>query len=188
VLRDQVNVKDVVFTTDVAAHGQTRVTVNARAAGPRLGREVQEVIRAASRGEWIRTEGEEMVIAGKQLEPGEYEERIVADGSSAVALPEDSGLIVLDTRLDDQLLAEGTARDVARVVQQARQAADLLVGERIVLRIDASEELTPWLRRHLALLAEETLAEEVVFGTVAEGGFVGSVGDGSTVRVHVGRT
>ncbi|MFI5821313.1 isoleucine--tRNA ligase [Streptomyces rishiriensis] len=188
VLRDQVNVKDVVFTTDVAEHGQIRVTVNARAAGPRLGREVQEVIKAASRGEWTRTERGEMVIAGKRLEPGEYEERFVADGSGAVALPENSGLIVLDTRLDDELLAEGAVRDAARVVQQARQAADLLVGERIVLTIDASEKLTPRLRRHLALLAEETLAEEVVFGAVAEGGFVGSVGDGSTVRVQVSRT
>src|SRR6185295_5485582 len=35
-LRDEVNVKDVVLTDDVAAHGRFEVVVNARACGPRL--------------------------------------------------------------------------------------------------------------------------------------------------------
>ena len=38
ILRDEVNVKDVELTTDVAAHGRFEIAVNARACGPRLGR------------------------------------------------------------------------------------------------------------------------------------------------------
>ena len=46
VLRDEVNVKEVVLTDDVAAYGRFEVAVNARACGPRLGGDTQKVIRA----------------------------------------------------------------------------------------------------------------------------------------------
>ena len=50
--RDEVNVKEVVLTDDVAAHGRFEVAVNARACGPRLGGDTQKVIRAVKAGEW----------------------------------------------------------------------------------------------------------------------------------------
>ena len=34
---------------------QQRLTVNARAAGPRLGKDVQSVIRASKSGDWTRS-------------------------------------------------------------------------------------------------------------------------------------
>ena len=52
ILRDEVNVKDVVLTDDVAAHGRFEVAVNARVCGPRLGGDTQKVIRAVKAGEW----------------------------------------------------------------------------------------------------------------------------------------
>ena len=41
------------------------------------------------------------------------------------------GFVILDTALDDDLLAEGYARDVIRSVQDARKAADLDIADRI---------------------------------------------------------
>ncbi len=54
ILRDEVNVKEVVLTTDVAEYGRFDVAVNARACGPRLGGDTQKVIRAVKAGEWAR--------------------------------------------------------------------------------------------------------------------------------------
>ena len=45
-IKDEVNVKNVELTTDLASHGTFEITVNARAAGPRLGKDVQRVIKA----------------------------------------------------------------------------------------------------------------------------------------------
>jgi isoleucyl-tRNA synthetase len=49
-IKDEVNVKEVELTTDLASHGSFEITVNARAAGPRLGKDVQRVIKAVKAG------------------------------------------------------------------------------------------------------------------------------------------
>jgi len=56
-IADEVNVKKVELTTDVAAHGHFELVVNARAVGPRLGGDTQKVIRAVKSGEWTTTGG-----------------------------------------------------------------------------------------------------------------------------------
>ncbi|NMR19614.1 isoleucine--tRNA ligase [Cellulomonas fimi] len=162
----------------------SRLTVNARAAGPRLGRGVQDVIRAAKAGDWEQTADGAVVVrtAGGDvalLEP-EYELRTVVaeregDEIAAAVLP-GSGFVVLDIGLDDELRAEGYARDVVRAVQDARKAAGLHVADRIRLSLGVP---TPWqeaVERHRELVAHETLAVEVVVDAVA--------GDELTVRVE----
>ena len=52
VISDEVNVKSVSLTTDLAQLGRFELAVNVRDAGPRLGGDVQKVIRSAKAGEW----------------------------------------------------------------------------------------------------------------------------------------
>src|SRR5690554_1792731 len=132
-IRDEVNVKRLELTTDVAAHGEFQITVNARAAGPRLGKAVQDVIRAVKAGEWRTTPSGGVEAAGVELLEGEYTRRLVSkDPGAAAELPGGSGLVVLDTRVTPELAAEGVARDLVRIVQQARRDAGLDVTDRIV--------------------------------------------------------
>src|SRR4051812_15350343 len=187
ILRDEVNVKAVELTTDVDAHGHFQLAVNARAAGPRIGREVQTVIKAVKAGDWTTTESGAIVAAGIGLCPEEYEQRLVAtDPAATAALPGGGGLVVLDTVVSQELADEGVARDLVRVVQQARKDADLDVSDRIVLTLQVPESIVGAVRTHEAFLAGETLADAVVFGEVAEGSD-GVVGDGVKVRVHVAK-
>jgi isoleucyl-tRNA synthetase len=185
IVRDEVNVKSVEFTTDVAAHGRFEVVVNARVAGPRLGRDVQKVIKAVKAGDWTATAEGGVVAAGIELRDGEYERRLVAKESGAAAeLPGGHGLVVLDTEVTDELALEGVARDLVRVVQQARRDADLAVSDRITLTVDAPEDVVAAAKTHEEFVASETLSTAVRYGTV-EGGFEGTVGDGARVRVSV---
>ncbi|MCS7478339.1 isoleucine--tRNA ligase [Umezawaea endophytica] len=188
ILRDEVNVKAVELTTDVDAHGHFQLAVNARAAGPRIGREVQTVIKAVKAGDWTTTESGAIVAAGIELFPEEYEQRLVAtDPAATAALPGGGGLVVLDTVVSPELADEGVARDLVRVVQQARKDADLDVSDRIVLTLQVPESVVGAVRTHEAFLAGETLADTVAHGEVAEGSD-GVVGDGVKVRVHVTRS
>ena len=59
------------------------------------------------------------------------------------ALPGRDGLVVLDIAVDDELAAEGTARDVVREVQQRRRDLGLDVTDRITLEL----RLPPGVRR-----------------------------------------
>ncbi|MBM7775773.1 isoleucyl-tRNA synthetase [Actinokineospora baliensis] len=185
-IRDEVNVKAVELTTDVAAHGHFELAVNARACGPRLGPDVQKVIRAVKAGEWSTTEAGAVVAAGIELREGEYERRLVATDAGATAeLPASSGLVVLDTAVTAELAAEGVARDLVRIVQQARRDAGLEVSDRIVLTVDTSSapELDAVLAVHRDFVAGETLAD--VVDTGAASAAEGTVGDGLAVRVDV---
>ncbi|APU14007.1 MULTISPECIES: isoleucine--tRNA ligase [Actinoalloteichus] len=186
-IRDEVNVKNVELTTEVSAYGRFEVVVNARAAGPRLGKAVQQVIRAVKAGEWTQESDGTVSAAGVRLLPGEFEERLVAaDPSATSALPGGTGVVVLDTEVTEELAAEGLAKDVVRVVQQARRDADFDVSDRIELTVQAGAEVVDSLRPREGFLAQETLAVRVVFGPV-DGGFAGTVGEGAEIAVAVTR-
>ena len=56
--------------------------------------------------------------------------------------------IALDTEITPDLAAEGFARDVVRVIQQARRAAGLSVTDCITLTIGAPEDVLAAVRVH----------------------------------------
>ena len=184
-IRDEVNVRSVTLTDDVAAYGRFELTVNARACGPRLGGDTQKVIRAVKAGEWERGLDGTVTAGGIALLDGEYTERLVAaDAGESAALPAGSGLVVLDTVVTAELVPEGIARDLVRVVQQARKQAGLDVTDRIVLTVDAPEEVLAAAREYEEFIAGEVLARRIDHGPLAAG-FLGIVGDGVAVRVAV---
>ncbi|MGH3520390.1 MAG: isoleucine--tRNA ligase [Haloechinothrix sp.] len=187
IIRDEVNVKQVELTTDVAAHGGFEVAVNARVAGPRLGKDVQQVIKAVKTGDWHTAPGGAVVAAGIELLDGEFERRLVSkDPGAAAELPASSGLVLLDTDVTPQLAAEGLARDLMRVVQQARRDAGLDVSDRIALTVDAPEEVVAAAKPHQEFIAGETLADTVDYASLDDG-FAGAVGEGIPVTVAVSK-
>jgi isoleucyl-tRNA synthetase len=166
ILRDELNVKAVSIVEMDASSAErfgvtSRLTVNARAAGPRLGKRVQEAIRAAKAGDWSEVDGQ-VTAGGIALEQHEYdlvlEAASGAEGSAVAVLPT-GGFVLLDTRLTPLLEAEGIARDMIRAVQDTRKAAGFDVSDRIALdlvlddREDAAA-IEPW----TADIARETLA------------------------------
>ncbi|MDN5932861.1 MAG: class I tRNA ligase family protein, partial [Pseudonocardia sp.] len=193
IVADEVNVKDVVLTTDVAAHGRFEIAVNARACGPRLGGDTQKVIRAVKAGEWEQAADGTVTAGGITLLAGEFTERLVAaDPEETLALPGSTGLVVLDTAVTPELAAEGTARDLVRVVQQARRDAGLDVSDRIALVVDAPDPVLAAARAHEAFVAGEVLATTVTYAEVPDPTLAGAVtapdGTSTPVRVQVTRT
>lgn len=165
IVRDELNVKAVSLVELVDGLAESygisqRVSVNARAAGPRLGKRVQHVIAGARAGLWSEREGT-VVVDGVALEPGEYELTLEAGGvaeGTAIALLSSGGFVLLDTTTTPELEAEGLARDAIRVVQEARRTADLDVSDRIILSLNVDERTADALRPHERLIADETLA------------------------------
>lgn len=165
----EVNVRDVVLTSAdaVDAPVSQRLTVNARAAGPRLGRDVQQVIKASKSGDWSVSADGVVVAGGIELQDGEYTlETTLADGHEASALLPGGGFVVLDTTITPDLEAEGVARDVVRAIQQARRDAGLEVTDRIRLSVTAEPAVVAAVEMHRELIAGEALADDL---EVAEG-------------------
>lgn len=166
IVRDEVNVKDVRLlaadSSEAASYGvEQRLTVNARAAGPRLGKDVQTAIKGSKSGDWSLQPDGTVIAGGLELVEGEYTLETVAgssDGGSATGVLRSGGFVVLDTEVTPELAAEGLARDLVRAVQQARRDAGLEVSDRIALTIGGSEEVQAAARTHEQLITGETLA------------------------------
>jgi isoleucyl-tRNA synthetase len=191
ILRDELNVKTVDLVELAASSADdygitSRLTVNARAAGPRLGKDVQRVIRAARAGVWSEIDGV-VSVDGIELVEGEYELALevasaaVSDGpdsgdrsgvgaaasdeersSRALALLPGGGFVLLDTATTPELEAEGLARDVIRAAQDTRRAAGFDVSDRIRLDLVffSDEDATSVASVTDVDIAAETLATE----------------------------
>ena len=72
--------------------------------------------------------------------------------------------VALELEITRDLRLEGLARELVRAVQDARKAAGLQVGDRIVLGLEVGSELAASVHRHRDEVARETLAVEVVDG------------------------
>jgi isoleucyl-tRNA synthetase len=167
ILKDELNVKSLAFAPltegSLAEFGVSRrLSVNARALGPRIGKDVQRVIQAAKAGQWSQS-GPTVVVDGTELVDGEYELVLEAsDPANAVAFLDGGGFVLLDTSTTPELEAEGLARDLIRAVQDTRRAAGLDVSDRIDLRLyfDSSGEAAS-VGAFADMIAEETLATRI---------------------------
>jgi isoleucyl-tRNA synthetase len=158
ILRDELNVKEVELTSDVDRFGTKELVLNPKALGPRLGGQTQQVIKAHKAGDWS-VDGDRAVVGGIELEPGEFDFRLVSSGDGAVAtLKGTDGLVVLDTEVTPELDREGRARDLVRQIQQARREAGLDVSDRIALTIIAADDDVAAFDAHRELVMGETLA------------------------------
>lgn len=179
ILREELNVKEVVFieqhSTSAADFGVVqKLVINARVAGPRLGKNVQQVINAARLGDWQEEDGV-VTAAGISLEPAEYDRVLEAAAADlpthdALALLPGGGFVVLDTKITPQLEAEGLARDIIRAVQDARKSAGFAVSDRITLDLVffSSEDANALKGVTDVDIAEETLATRFTILSPAE--------------------
>ncbi len=192
-LADEVNVRTVSITPvgdGSDARVERKLAVNARAAGPRLGKQVQQVIGAAKRGDWSVVD-DVVTVGGVELVEGEYTLELVATGSGTdvIGMLRSGGFVSLDTVLDDELVEQGWVNDLLRLIQQARKNAGLDVSDRITLALQLPDELWAAVDSRRDQVAAETLATGIgrVPHIEATGPRVlaGEVGQGKKVVVSV---
>jgi isoleucyl-tRNA synthetase len=154
-IADEVNVKRVALSAKDDTNAE--LTVNPRALGPRLGPDVQRVIRAVKAGDWTTVDGV-VTAGGIALRDGEFELR---QGTAEDAIAIHGGSVRLDVAITPELEIEGRARDLVRAVQNARRDAGLAVTDRIRLTIGGDDATRKAVDTHRDLIAGETLASEV---------------------------
>ncbi|WP_310786116.1 isoleucine--tRNA ligase [Mycobacterium sp. Z3061] len=180
---DELNVKQVELTDAIDTYGRFELTVNARVAGPRLGKDVQAAIKAVKAGEGVVNPDGTLSAGPAVLQPEEYSSRLVAaDPEFTAALPGGAGLVVLDGTVTPELEAEGWAKDRIRELQELRKSTGLDVSDRIAVVMSVPGERAAWAATHRDLIAGEILATGFEFGEPTDGT---EIGDG--VRVSIQR-
>jgi isoleucyl-tRNA synthetase len=184
-IADELNVKAVELTEDIASYGRFELTVNARVAGPRLGKDVQSAIKAVKAGEGVINADGTLTAGPAVLQPEEYRSRLVAaDPEYTAPLPGGAGLVVLDATVTPELEAEGWAKDRIRELQELRKSAGLDVSDRISVVMSVPAQRADWASTHRDLIAGEILATSFEFGEPEQG--AAEIGDG--VRVAIAKS
>ncbi|MGZ4183034.1 MAG: isoleucine--tRNA ligase [Solirubrobacteraceae bacterium] len=174
VIRDELNVRELRFVSEVDELGRVEIKPNYRTLGPRFGKQMPlvaaavaglDAARASARlrdgelvaitigGQDYELSAEDLVVAMQPLEGYQVER----EGSHAVAL---------ELEIDDDLRREGWAREVVHAVQAARREAGLEVTDRIALTLDGDAALTDAARAREGYIAQETLAVRVSYESV----------------------
>ncbi|WP_433787117.1 isoleucine--tRNA ligase [Actinomycetospora sp. CA-101289] len=160
-----------VARVEAAGSDLVEVTVkpNFRALGKRFGKQTPVVAEAVKTTTAAPVDGElTVVVDGAEVTLAGDEILVSESPREGWAVRSEGGLSVgLDTELTDDLRAAGLARDVVRVVQEARKTRGLEVSDRIALTWTAERtDVAEAVRTHAGTIAEEVLAVSMTEGTV----------------------
>jgi isoleucyl-tRNA synthetase len=174
VIRDELNVRELRFVSEVDELGRVEIKPNYRTLGPRFGKQMPlvaaavaglDAARAAARlrdgelvaitigGQDYELSAEDLLVAMQPLEGYQVER----EGSHAVAL---------ELEIDGDLRREGWAREVVHAVQAARRDAGLEITDRIALTLGGDADLVDAAREREPYIAQETLAVRVSYAAL----------------------
>jgi isoleucyl-tRNA synthetase len=150
-----------------------RAEPNFAVLGPLFGRRagaVAEALRSLVHEElavW-RARGGELAVeaSGERLQVPADAVSLVEEPREGLAVQSERGITVgLDTVLDDELRAEGTARELVNRIQRLRREAGLELDDRIRLGIFGAPEVASAAEMHRDYIAAEVLAVEIEVGS-----------------------
>ncbi len=163
---DELNVRSVSFSEEPERFVDYVLVPNFRVLGPKIGKKVPACKKAlaAADGSALHAEMSEkghfrIDLDGEEitLGPDEVEIRLRAKENFAAAA-ERGRVVVLDTRVTDELKRAGLAREVVNRIQRARKEDDLAFETRIAVTWAAKGELRQAIKEHEDFIVKETLS------------------------------
>ena len=181
-----------------------RAKDNFKSLGPRLGARMKaaakgiEALPAQSLASLRAGQKVDLELDGDRIELHPEDVQVIVESRADFDVETDGRYVVwLDTELDDDLVAEGLAREAINRINALRKSSGLSVEERIRLWVGSSGDrlLAQAIGVHGSLIASETLAVELVHdprsraeaGTGENGTQTFDLGDGRTLSVRLAR-
>ncbi len=170
-IQQELNVKQIEYTNEAEQYISYHVQPNFKRLGPRIGKLMPALKK-------YLTEADSVKILGDLEHSGSFEvdlasgDKIRLDNEDIqVSLQAKEGwaaahnrscVVVLATELTAELVREGLARDVVRLVQENRKELQCNYTDRITVTIDtAANEIQQAVNENLNYIMQETLATEV---------------------------
>lgn len=173
IIEEEINVKKVQMSGFLMPEEFKRVAVYklqiiAPVLGKRIPEKMKQIIPASKKGDWKKLSDGTIEIAGEKLLPGEYIQTLEPTAEykdcAAALSTYDNTMVTLDLTITPELEAEGRARDLVRMIQQARKDAGFNVGDRITLAVDVPADFKAAIAAHGEYIKEQTLAVKLEEG------------------------
>jgi len=176
-IRDEVNVKTVECTEHAEEYISYQIAPNFKLLGQKLRGAMPKVkkLLGEADGDLLHQELKEhgvikLTVEGEVIELTDEEIAIRLQAKEGYAATEgQNSVVVLATELTPELIAEGTARDVNRLVQDYRKELQLDISDRIQLAlVTECADLAAAIEANCEYLQEASLAESLVFAPLAD--------------------
>jgi isoleucyl-tRNA synthetase len=177
-VREELNVKAVEYTTDGGDYVQYTVVPNFKRLGPKVGKHIPAVkqmlgdadgnallsqLQATGKVTLSLPDGSSLDLDNEDIEVRLHarEGWAAAQGSSCV--------VVLNTEVTDELRREGIAKDLIRAIQSQRKEIDCDYTDRIEVGVLTEDtETRQAIDEHRGLICQETLATRLVVGPLGK--------------------
>ena len=177
---DELNIKELVPVKDKAQLEDSYLTVNFRAAGAVLKQNVnkmKQALESATAEEMAAytkaaQNGEKVLVKGfdEAYDPAIFTVMSKTKEGIVSAECQNKTVVALDVVLTDELIKEGTVRDVVRQCQLVRKEAGYEVEQRVIMAINSdSDFVLATLTENKAYMADELLADELLLGEEIDG-------------------
>ena len=169
-IKEELNVKEVVFETKLDEFLTFSLKPNFKEAGPKLGKDIKEfgkVLATVEPADFItRLEDEKEVklsLNGVEtvVTADMVDINISAKDGFAVAM-ENKVFTILDTHLTNELIEEGFAREVISKIQQLRKQSGFEMMDNIKIYLKSTDKVESAVTRYKDYILSETLGVEIV--------------------------
>ncbi len=161
IIRDELNVKEVEWVDNTNKVADSFIYLVTPKIGSRLGSALRDIVPAVKRGEY-ELRGDKLIVGEYELNADEFENRLnMREGVTGMALPDNTAVVVLDTELNSELIAEGLANDALRFIQDTRKTIGLDVSDRIKLTYTADLALSGAIEQHRKRIMADALIREM---------------------------
>lgn len=165
IIKDELNVKQIIISENLQDKATLNLKINFPVLGKRLPDKIKQIIPLSKQGKWEKLADGRIKIADEVLEKTECDILLEPkDKKGAAPLSSNDALVVLDLNITEELKNEGIARDIVRLIQQARKEADLNITDRINISVKAPEAFAHALKTNSSYISEQTLAKSLDLG------------------------
>lgn len=144
IIRDEVNVKKLELVNRLEDIASLELKLNFPLLGKKIADKIKKLVQYVKEEKWKQIENEQIFLGDETenytIEKGEYELLLKANSEYSSVFDNNKGIVVLSTELNDELILEGLARDVVRLIQETRKQADFHISDRIRVIIKAEDE------------------------------------------------
>jgi len=164
IIRDELNVKEIKFIEDINSVANSFIYLITPKIGARLGGALKDIIPAVKRGDYTLKD-DKLIVNEYTLNSDEFENRLtVKDNITGAGLPDNTAIVILNTQIDSNLIAEGLVNDSLRFIQDSRKAANFDVSDRIKMTFDTDEVLSNAINLHKDRIMHDALIVDISKG------------------------
>ena len=168
VIKEELNVKKVVFKDDMSEYLEYVVKPNFKVLGKTLGPKIKElqgmlqnatseqINKITSGGLVVSLGGDDFTITEEMVLISLKQK----DGYASTS--NNRTCVVLDTELTEDLILEGLAREFVRKVQALRKDADFVITDHIKVYYEGTEKIKLMLKKYREYVMGEVLGEELI--------------------------